>query len=124
MCGGTPTVTITISASSETPYPPTIDDGTTRTSTVDGDKNLVTLVNSGSNMVFKFSGDISAITAINETDGTNVFKSPPTRNDDGSWQGTIDSLPVGTEESYSITYMVNGAPDNPYTQDPKIKINK
>lgn len=119
MCG-TPTITITISASVDNPYPPSIDDGTNRVSSEDGDTNLTTLVSSGANVVFKFTGDVNQISAISNT-SSSIFSSGPSSQDDGTWQGTIGKFPVGTTESYSITYWVDG---KSYTQDPKIKVNK
>lgn len=124
MCGGTPTVKISISASSKTPFPPTLNDGSHSSTTEQGDVDFVTLVSAGSNIQFTVGGDISAITAITYTGENNVFKTMPTKQSDGSWQGVIGDFAADTEESYSITYTVNGAPNNPYTQDPKIRINK
>ncbi len=121
MCGSNTTViTITISATNANPFPPTISDGVHTTSTEIDDENLVTSVKPGYEVVFKKAGDITNITAITETDGTNVFSTLPTQQPDGSWKGTIGNFPANSEESYSISYLVNGTS---YTQDPKLQIN-
>lgn len=122
MCGGTsPTVTILIGATSNTPYPPAITDGTNISSTEEGDTDFTTGVTSGTNVIFKKTGAISAITAINYTGNTNLFSSGPTLQADGTWKGVIGNMQAGSIETYSISYMVDG---NTYTQDPKIEINQ
>ena len=119
MCGSK-SVTIVVSATAASPFPPTISDGTSVGSTEEGDENLTTNVGSGYTVVIKMAGDISAINNIYATNGTNLFSSGPTRQSDGSWSGVIGSLHKGTVEKYIINYNVGG---NTYIQDPKIMIN-
>jgi hypothetical protein len=119
MCGSK-SVTIVVSATSASPFPPTISDGTSVGSTEEGDENLTTNVGSGYTVVIKMAGDISSINNVYSTNGVNLFSSGPSRQSDGSWSGVIGALPKGTVETYSINYTVGG---NTYIQDPKIMIN-
>lgn len=112
------TITITISATSDAPFPPTIADPVNRTST--NDKNFVTDVKAGDTVIFQKGGDITEIIAITDNTKTCVFASGPNQQADGTWKGTIKSNSED-EESYTITYSVGGTI---YSQDPKIKINK
>lgn len=122
MCGSnTTTVTITISATNATPFPPTISDGVHVASTQTDDDNLTTSVKSGYIVVFKKAGDVGGITGIYETGGSNVFSTIPTLQPDGTWKGVIGSFPQGTIESYGISYTVGAIT---YNQDPKIRINQ
>ena len=121
MCGSNPTVTILISATSTTPYPPAITDGVNISSTEQGDEDFTTSVTAGTNVIIKKSGAISEITAVTYTGESNVFSSPPIKQSDGTWKGVIGSFPANTEETYSISYVVGG---QTYTQDPKIMINQ
>jgi hypothetical protein len=76
-------------------------------------------------MVWQISGDVSAITAItDDTPNVNLFSSGPAPMNDGTgrWSGVIGSFPPNTTESYSISYNVTGASENPYTQDPKLRM--
>lgn len=122
MCGSGPsttTITITFSATKDNPFPPTISDGVHSSNTGPGDTAFVTSVKRGNNVVFKKDGDISSFTCLKATSG-NVFSDPPAPQPNGSWQGVIGNFGDNTEESYSITYVVNGTS---YTQDPKLQIN-
>ena len=118
MCGTT-TITITFSATTANPFPPTISDGTTVSSTQQGDQNLTTGVANGNVVVFQKAGDITAITAITDESG-NVFSVAPTLQADGTWKGVVGNFPTGTTESYSVTYTVG---ETSYTQDPKLRMN-
>lgn len=118
MCGTT-TVYITISATKANPFPPTISDGSHSANTGPGDTAFVTSVKPGNRVVFQKAGDISSITAITDISG-NVFSTDPTLQGDGTWLGVIGNYPVSTEETYSITYRLQG---KTYTQDPKLQIN-
>ncbi|GGD85710.1 hypothetical protein [Planktosalinus lacus] len=122
MChSGPKKVTITISATSAVPYPPTISDGVNVGSTQTEDDNLTTSVQSGNVVVFQKAGDVGAISNIYETGGSNVFKKLPAIQSDGTWKGEIGAFPAGTIETYGITYTVDNVT---YNQDPKIMINK
>jgi hypothetical protein len=116
-----PTINILISATLGTPFPPAISDGTHIVYSENDDTNLVTDAKAGYNIIFKKAGDISSIEGITETGGSNVFSTPPTLQADGTWKGVIGAFPPNTEESYNITYIVNG---QTYNQDPKIRINQ
>lgn len=131
MCGPTPPppptpptkINLIVGASTAIPFPPTLTNDTGFTSiTEEGDDNTITLVSPGNIMVWKLSGDITKINAITETGGEDVFSTDPTEQADGSWQGVVGNFPPGNAESYSIIYTVRGATENPYTQDPIIKI--
>ena len=122
MCGGGPTVhTITISASNANPKPPTLTDEKGLTSSTDeGDRNFTTLVSNGQLVKWVKGGDVTDITGINQESGSNLFTAGPAKQSDGSWLGTIGNLAANSQESYSISYTVNG---QNYTQDPKLKMH-
>lgn len=123
MCGPGPStsVTIVVSATKTTPFPPTISDGTNVGSTESGDQNLITNVGSGYTVTIKMGGDISAISNIYPNDGSpNLFSKGPDLQADGTWVGVIGTFPKSSVESYSIDYTVDGTL---YTQDPKIMVN-
>jgi hypothetical protein len=123
MCGPGPSnsVTIVVSATKTTPFPPTISDGTNVGTTQSGDEDLTTGVGVGYTVTIKMGGDISAINRIYPNrDSPNLFSKGPDLQPDGTWLGVIGTFPKDTIESYSIDYTVNGTL---YTQDPKIRIN-
>ncbi|MEZ4803205.1 MAG: hypothetical protein R2797_10570 [Gelidibacter sp.] len=125
MCGPTPPtkISLTIGATTDNPYPPTLANDSGFTSiTEGGDQNTVTLVSPGNIMIWKMSQDVIQINAITETGGADVFSTDPTLQSDGTWQAVVGNFPAGNEQSYSITYTVRNAPNNPYTQDPIMKI--
>lgn len=126
MCGPPPVVKITliVGATTKTPWPPTLEDDKGFTSITEGaDQKTVTLVSPGNIMIWKMSEDIIQINAVTETGGDEVFSKNPTLQPDGTWQAVVGTFNPGNAQDYSITYTVKGAPNNPYTQDPKIKIN-
>ncbi len=125
MCGPKPPtkISLTIGATTAIPFPPTLADDSGFTSiTETGDQNTITFVSPGNIMIWKKTEDITEINAVTETGGEDVFSSNPKQQADGTWQAVVGNFPVGNEQSYSITYTVKGAPDNPYTQDPVMKI--
>ncbi|GGW44450.1 RICIN domain-containing protein [Arenibacter certesii] len=121
------TNTITISATTKNPTPLVIhDDEGDSSHTHHGDDELTTKVTNGDTVIWQFEGDISCIDNVFERprkDKKNdLFRMDPMRQrapKDGIWLGVIGSLPPGSEESYAITYTVNG---KHYTQDPKLKM--
>ncbi len=115
--------TLTIGATTAIPFPPTLanDQGFTSI-TEPADKNTTTLVKNGDIMIWIKSEDVTEINAITETGGDAVFSSNPALQSDGTWKATVGNFPADNTQSYSITYSVKGAPKNPYTQDPRIKI--
>lgn len=124
MCGKPTTHTITVSATTGNPAPPTIsDDEGNRGNTLTGDRDLTTQVSNGNIVKWVKGGDIASIDSVVYTGGSNLFASGPSQNKDGSWQGVIGNLPSGTEEEYTIRYTVNGATGNPYSQDPKLRMH-
>jgi hypothetical protein len=124
-----PTVTthhLTVGAKTANPFPPSLTDDTGFTSITEGaDQNTTTIVGPGDTMIWQISGDVSSIVAItDDTLNVNLFSSGPAAMNDGTgrWSGVIGNFPPGTTEAYSITYNVNGAPENPYAQDPKLSM--
>ena len=134
MCGPTPPPTpptpptptkinLTIGASTQIPYPPTLaNDSGFASITEEADQNTTTLVSPGNVMTWKMTGDITQINAITETGGDAVFSTDPAPQPDGTWQAVVGNFPAGNTQTYSIIYTVKGAPNNPYTQDPKISV--
>jgi hypothetical protein len=123
MSGNKITHTLTVGATTAIPFPPTLANDKGFTSiTEPADQNTTTIVSPGDKMVWKKSGDITSIDAITETSGNNLFSKDPALQKDGSWLGVIGNMKSGTTETYSITYQVEGAPENPYVQDPKLKM--
>lgn len=124
MCGPKPTkISLTIGATTAIPYPPTLTDDKGFTSiTEKGDKKTTTLVSPGNIMIWKMSGDITKINAINEMGGDDVFSTNPTAQPDGTWQAVVGKFPPGNEQAYNIIYTVKDATNNPYTQDPVMRI--
>ena len=116
--------TLTVGATTAIPFPPTLanDQGFTSI-TEPADKNTTTLVKNGDIMIWKKSEDITDLNAITETGGDDVFSSNPKKQKDGTWKATVGNFPANNTQSYSITYTVKNALENPYTQDPKIKMN-
>ena len=124
MCGGPTTHTITVSATTSKPKPPTItDDEGNVGSTQSGNQGLTTMVSNGNIVKWVKAGNITSIDNVYYSGESNVFASGPMKKPDGSWQGVIGNFASGTEEEYTIQYTVAGAPDNPYTQDPKLKMH-
>ncbi len=133
MCGPTPPppppptppnkVSLTIGATTQKPFPPTLANDSGFTSiTEDADKKTVTMVNPGDIMIWKMTEDVIEINAINEDKGDDIFSTNPSKQPDGTWQAVVGNFSRGNSRSYSIVYTVRGAPDNPYTQDPIMKI--
>jgi hypothetical protein len=115
--------TLTVGATTAVPFPPTLTNDQGFTSiTEPADKNTTTLVKNGDIMIWKKSEDITDLKAITETGGDDVFSSNPKKQDDGTWKATVGKFPSGNTQSYSITYVVKGAPKPQYTQDPKLKM--
>jgi hypothetical protein len=131
MCGPTPPppppptkISLTIGATTQIPFPPTLANDSGFTSiTEDADKNTVTLVKPGNIMIWKMTEDVIEINAITENEGNDVFSTNPAKQSDGTWQAVVGNFPAGNYWDYNIIYTVKGAPNNPYTQDPKIRIN-
>ena len=123
MCGPKPLkISLTIGATTARPFPPTLTDDNGFTSiTEDGDKKTTTLVRPGNIMIWKMSEDITEI-KITENDGEDVFSKDPAQQPDGTWQAVVGNFDPGNHRDYSITYSVKGAPDNPYVQDPIMRI--
>jgi hypothetical protein len=117
----TTTHTINISATNDNPTPLVISDDEGHSANTDvGDQNLTTEIEPGDIIVWVKGGDITSIDAITEKAGTNLFSVDPGPQSNGTWQGTVGDQPSETEESYSITYTVDGAQ---HTQDPKLKMH-
>lgn len=114
--------TIQISATTATPYPPTLSDGTNTSSTESGDQNFTTEVEGGKTIQWEIDGDISSIESITfEKD--NFFTELPTADND--WTATLKpkgKKKKGATDQYTIDYNVTGAPNNPYSQDPRLKM--
>ncbi len=117
------THTMTVGATTAHPFPPTLTNDQGFTSiTEPADKNTTTLVDPGDIMIWKKSEDITELNAITETGGDDVFSTNPALQPDGTWKGIVGTFPPKNTRDYSITYTVEGAKKNPYTQDPRIKI--
>lgn len=120
MCNGkkpTP-ITITVSATTATPWPPGLSDGLTSMPIGGGnDANFTTDVVPGQQVTFKVSEDISEITDIREGVGDLFSVNPTAAN---GWTGIVGPKKANPESDYTICYNVNGAPNNPYCQDPKL----
>lgn len=115
---------IVISATAVKPHPLTITEGTTSSTTEDGDKNFTTEVSSGDTVQWQIdsASDISAISSISVV--RPFFSQLP--NSGNQWTGRIGtSNGSKATDTYAIGYNVTGAtlpPGNPYTQDPIIKM--
>ncbi len=120
MCNGSKPlpITITVTATTANPFPPGLSDGIT-TLPIGGpnDANFTTEVVPGQKITFKVAGDISAITAIKEGAGDLFSVDPSAAN---GWTGTVGPVKANPGSEYTICYNVNGAPNNPYCQDPKL----
>jgi hypothetical protein len=117
----TPDHIIVISATTAVPHPLTLTEGTTSSSTETGDQNFTTEVNSGDTVQWQFdsNSNISGISAVSVT--RPFFSQLP--SSDNQWIGRVGtSNGEKANESYTISYSVTGAPANPYTQDPIIKM--
>lgn len=116
---------IIISATTTNPKPLIIEDkfsGIT-TSNKDDDTTLTTNVQPYDIVRWVPEGDITSIFSIElESGSKNLFIEGPHKDAiDNSWAGVIfPNAQTDKEESYKITYIVNG---EKYSQDPKIKIN-
>jgi hypothetical protein len=93
----------------------TLDDGQSN------GPNITTNVKNGDTVKWKLNGNNTGITSLDGIDdtSTDVFNPDPTKNSDGSWQGTISASP-GSEETYLVEYTFNGIH---YNHDPKIQVN-
>jgi len=113
------TITITIKATQDQPFPPIISDGTnTSDGTADGDKTFETTVDPGDRIDFVVSTDsdnvISRITSI--SNNAKIFTNAPGLPSNGNWQATAAATAdIG---SYDISYEIKFT----YKQDPRIKI--
>ena len=128
MCGPTPPpkpptkVSLTIGATTQNPFPPTLANDSGFTSITEGaDQNTVTMVSPGDIMIWKMTEDVIEIT-ITENEGNDVFSTNPSKQADGTWQAVVGNFPAGNQWDYNIKYSVRGASNNPYTQDPVIRI--
>lgn len=126
MCngGGPPKIIITFSASTDIPHPPGISDGSNTISIgAGGDEKFTTVVKPGQKVQFKVDGDISDISSITEGPGSDIFETDPSAEND--WTGTIGkNLADDDTREYTVCYNVNGAPSNPYCQDPELKMKR
>jgi hypothetical protein len=124
MCGPKPKIiSLTIGATTASPFPPTLaDDGGFTSITEPADKKTTTLVSPGNIMIWKMSEDIISIKIV-EKEGQDIFSINPAPQPDGTWQATVGKFPKGNTREYDIIYTVKDATGNPYTQDPKIKMN-
>ncbi len=86
-----------------------------------GDGSITTIVHEGDTVIWKLkpNGGITAITNIQPKKGSkNIFSTNPSKQPNGSWQGTVKSS-VSGNESYSIDYKIG---DKSYTDDPELEI--
>jgi hypothetical protein len=114
-------ITITVTATTATPFPPGLSDGLLSVP-IGGanDADFTTEVVPGQEVHFVVGGDISEITAITETVGDFFSVNPTQKN---GWVGTVGpNRPNKTGSDYTVCYNVNGAPNNPYCQDPKLRM--
>lgn len=112
--------TVTVSATTAKPYPPSLsDDEGHQADTEDGDKNMTTLVGPGDVVTWQKGGNISSLDNVFETAGTDLFIVDPSPGNNGTWVGIVGSMDSGAEEAYSITYTVGG---QSHTQDPRLKM--
>ena len=122
MCNGGPTkIIITVSATTANPAPPGLSDGVSSLPIGGGnDAEFTTTVVAGQQVQFVAAGDITGFTDITEGPGSDIFKTDPTAAN--NWTGVIGSLPSTDTREYTIYYNVKGAPNNPYKQDPKLRM--
>ena len=82
--------------------------------------DITTIVRNNDTVQWKLTAN-SGITSLDgiKDSSTDVFNPDPSRQRDGSWQGTVSSSP-GREETYLVEYTINGVK---YNQDPKIQVN-
>ena len=130
MCngGGPAKITITVSATTDKPYPPGLSDGVTTMPIGGGnDANFTTEVVANQPIQFVVGGDVTAITEIKEGPGSDIFSTDPTPAN--KFLGKIGSLPKGDTREYAIYYTVAGNVDengNPvvFQQDPKLQMKR
>ncbi|WP_395045329.1 hypothetical protein [Flavobacterium sp.] len=89
----------------------------------DGQSNgsdITTNVQNGDTVKWKLlpNSGISSLNGINDLT-TDVFNPDPTKQPDGSYQGTVAAT-AGQEESYNVLYTIAGVK---YYHDPKIHVN-
>ena len=122
MCNGGPTkIIITVSATTANPAPPGLSDGVTSLPIGGGnDAEFTTMVVAGQQVQFVTAGDITEFVEIREGAGSDIFKTDPTAAN--NWTGVIGSLAAPDTREYTIFYNVKGAPNNPYQQDPKLRM--
>lgn len=114
-------ITITITATTAIPHPPGLSDGLLSVP-VGGanDADFTTEVVANQKIHFVVGGDITEITAITETVGDFFSVNPTQKN---GWVGTVGPKRANKPGSeYTICYNVRGASENPYCQDPKLRI--
>jgi hypothetical protein len=127
---------ITISATTNVPFPLTISDDEGNTaSTIEGDKGLTTTFKTGDIVMWKIDpkSNISSINGIDwptVTFGGKTGKFPifskvpyPVNDGSGAWSAVIQMPPGASaaEAKYSILYTIN---NKAYTQDPRIRIKQ
>ena len=124
MCngGGPPKITITITATTENPFPPGLSDGVT-TLPIGGpnDSGFTTVVVPNQQVQFVKAGDITEFQII-EGQGSDIFKPDPTAAN--NYTGVIGTnLQNDQSREYTIQYRVKGH-DSPFDQDPELKMKR
>lgn len=114
------TIDITVSATTEKPWPPTLTDPIHSSNTEPGDIAFTTAVKAGDKVQFLTGGAVTGIACISETEG-NIFSKDPTFAN--GWSGVVKGGAPGTIATYRIIYEVNNDKNRPYSQDPKIEVH-
>lgn len=125
MCngGGPPKITITISATTATPYPPGLSDGLKSLPPGNpNDAKFTTFVVPNQSVQFIKGGDVTEIQIL-EVAGSDIFKTDPTAAN--NWTGVIGTPKKGDPDflEYLINYKVKGHSEQ-YSQDPKLEMKK
>lgn len=112
-------ITITVSATTATPHPPGLSDGTlTLPIGGTGDKEFTTGVVSGQTVQFVGAENLT-LTKI--TEDVDLFSTNPTPAN--NFTGIVGTLPKEETKEYTLFYTVAGHPDKTYQQDPKLRGN-
>lgn len=128
MCNGPSKITITVSATAAIPHPPGLSDGlTTLPPGAPNDKAFTTEVVANQPVQFVKGGAVSAITKIEEGEGSDIFSTDPTP--ENNFLGKIGSLGAGQSREYTIYYTVTGKVDQSgdpivYKQDPQLQMKR